>query len=133
VQLVHTVSWAPKLVNGFRRHVEVVRMLDDQTRLAAWDGLPIGASGREKRMRALVDRTHPRYIYVLSAYLENMAKYRHSAAYRDNYAFCGALRHGTASYRLVERIPVPFPFGFLSPDPEFTDVALYLFERRSEP
>jgi len=130
VQLVHTLQYVSKMFDAFHRHSDLARTISSSRTLYVLFASPSRGSGDKERLRSLVASDQPRYIYVLSAYFANLAKYRHNADYRDDRAFYQALQRGALPYRLVERISLPFPFAFLSPDPEFRDTAFFLFKRR---
>jgi hypothetical protein len=80
-------------------------------------------------LREHIDRSEPSYVYIFSSYVDNMCKYRGHPVYEDNCSLFKQMRNGDTAYRLSLRQEIPWR-GFLAFDPEYRDMAFYLFQRR---
>jgi 4-amino-4-deoxy-L-arabinose transferase-like glycosyltransferase len=123
-QVVFSVTWAPRWMGGIARANEVSRQINKyDTFYAFQEGQDVQGD-----VGAFWDTRHPRYIFILYPYAENFCKYRGNVEYAVNCRAFRRLFGGQTAYRVAERIPLPLPFTFLSPDPEVRDPAVYLFE-----
>lgn len=128
-QIAYSVTWAPQWIGGIARANEVSRQIYKHDVLYATEA----GQGADRDVGAYLQTHEPQYIFLLFPYVENFCKYRENQEYVKNCLAFRRLLEGQGAYHIAERIPLPLPFPFLTPDLEVKKSAVFILESTRRP